>query len=701
MSEPPTIDSAVALEAWLKGRSPWLAAILANRIALRVAPLGLADAIRLGPAVANRQTLSVLRALALGRCEGDLMVRPRAINASILAADAADDAAAITTDYTTRADAAYYVAGAAARASYAATITDANNAATTAEHLAYYTVHPNHAAGTAAFTGGDAYAGDAAFWTALNQDIVFAHESDTEKAHTLLALPLWPDQPPREFTLAWQATRSDPDAQQLWSEWHRWYDRRLKGRKSEWGLNARGEREMARRLIEADEAFWQAGEEDPATVNAQLAAWRRDLTPERKPKPTPDNAPGKIDFFISYTSPDDAMAREVVAVLEGAGFTTFAMFKDIPAGEFTRELNRGLGASHAMFALYSQAYMASPHCMAELEYAYVRAKRGEARYLRPLELQHCERPPLAETTVYQSLVGQPPDARRELILKLARAGEQKLDRDELLERARKLASPDVSVGPLGKLEMAQNPASDTPETPGALADALRKLKLLLPGVVAGFQPNHPALIKVNLGIYCDTLRSEGERAAWGDLDRVMVHAESEFRGAEPTMFGDGLRDQIGECFAVHHKLMASLREAPERHNVLAELRVDEDAPSDAIREVVDAAQAAFEGLAADGVTAPSFDAGAQKLVQQGRDIQYAPPSAPAPEPALPELTEERIATATLDDIQLAPQSPRKGVLIGTWSVLRTTLDVVSKLPGTVSAVGLIEHAIQLLLRLIY
>ena len=41
---------------------------------------------------------------------------------------------------------------------------------------------------------------------------------------------------------------------------------------------------MARRLIEADEEFWKRGEEDPATVSAQLAAWRKELTPERLPK---------------------------------------------------------------------------------------------------------------------------------------------------------------------------------------------------------------------------------------------------------------------------------------------------------------------------------------------------------------------------------------------------------------------------------
>ncbi len=41
---------------------------------------------------------------------------------------------------------------------------------------------------------------------------------------------------------------------------------------------------MARRLIEADEAFWKRGEEDPAFVNAQIAAWRRELTPERLPR---------------------------------------------------------------------------------------------------------------------------------------------------------------------------------------------------------------------------------------------------------------------------------------------------------------------------------------------------------------------------------------------------------------------------------
>lgn len=96
-----------------------------------------------------------------------------------------------------------------------------------------------------------------------------------------LVRPLWLTPRPRWFEDAlgeayalWNRERSS------WSRWDDWYVRRLEGQPNEWPLPPEQDREMARRLLEADEDFWKRGEEDPAFVNAQIGAWLEELAPK-------------------------------------------------------------------------------------------------------------------------------------------------------------------------------------------------------------------------------------------------------------------------------------------------------------------------------------------------------------------------------------------------------------------------------------
>jgi hypothetical protein len=111
------------------------------------------------------------------------------------------------------------------------------------------------------------------------------------------------------------------------------------------------------------------------------------------------------EFFLSYSTKDEDVARRVVAVLESAGKSVFALFKDIPIGSnFVIEINRGL-RSNRTIALLSPAYESSKHCQAEWSAAYAADPDGSKRKLIPLLIKHTELQFLARQVVYANLVG--------------------------------------------------------------------------------------------------------------------------------------------------------------------------------------------------------------------------------------------------------------------------------------------------------
>lgn len=123
------------------------------------------------------------------------------------------------------------------------------------------------------------------------------------------------------------------------------------------------------------------------------------------------------DFFISYSSKDVTTAGVVVQILEQAGYSVLAQFKDFSAGSnFVTEMQTGLERAGRFVALLSPAYFASKHCQAEWSAAYNRDPSGEQRYLVQFLIEEASLPPLARQIVYRSIVGLDGDARRIAVL---------------------------------------------------------------------------------------------------------------------------------------------------------------------------------------------------------------------------------------------------------------------------------------------
>lgn len=236
----------------------------------------------------------------------------------------------------------------------------------------------------------DACAAPSTVYVALSADAT-EMQADWSKAADVLTRPLWSTGQPdwaKKATAHFLETLQK--AGDDWDVWARWYQDRLDG--------VPPDPDFILAIARIPEADWDKG---PAHVNAII----KRLEEARK---RPEEA-GKA-FFISYASNDEAKAREIAGILDEAGHSTFAMFKDIPPGaNFVTEMQRGLMATLAdkgrVVALYSPAYVASDHCQAEWNTAYAADPSGTERTLLPFLIHPTELWPLARQGVYKSLVG--------------------------------------------------------------------------------------------------------------------------------------------------------------------------------------------------------------------------------------------------------------------------------------------------------
>src|ERR1700722_2011998 len=82
------------------------------------------------------------------------------------------------------------------------------------------------------------------------------------------------------------------------------------------------------------------------------------------------DAPGTPDVFISYASPDIAVADAVCAALEREGVVCWVAPRDVLPGDFYADaIVRAIDASRAIIIVLSKSAVASPHVLREVERA--------------------------------------------------------------------------------------------------------------------------------------------------------------------------------------------------------------------------------------------------------------------------------------------------------------------------------------------
>ncbi|MGE3692279.1 MAG: toll/interleukin-1 receptor domain-containing protein [Novosphingobium sp.] len=654
------IKSDEDLKSWLADKPSELSAALASRIALRILPFGITlfERANLHLKVRNRLILAMLRNIVISRSAQYYPDREIAEAVKANAARASSALERATVDPRT---------SAAVRAISATRAVAAESAAFNAAVATGENSKLDHSASMV----WDQISGDCAEWDIGNQTI-----------GTFLACPLsmsgsFDPFGPLERPLFAESQIEKGD----WSNWIAWYDLKLKGSSSEWGLPPEQDAEMARRLIEADENFWKRGEENPAWLNAELGRWLEELRTPVEFAASPQR------YFISYASADEAMAKEVAEVLAGAGLDSFAMFKDIgPGSNFVVEMNRGLAESGHFIALYSDAYFGSDHFQAEWATAYNRDPSGKRTQIRAFLLEPCELTPLARQVVYKQLHQLDKAERKLAILDWLRWEPAKRSPGEVLKLAGEMVSPQPQISASGKITVAPNPAFDVASNPQDLIDPGRQLRVLLHTTLPMLDGNQFKFLRNNFDACHDELTAHGRNSSWGMLDRLMRNAQTSYRSTDPREFDPGLIAQIDDIFSLFAKCMTALEKADERFRELHGIEIDEVVGGNAISEPVGDFEKAAGLLAAAELTEPSFDQAMEQLVELGREQEYPPP----PTPSVPSEAVSGRKAWWIGALGIAKE---------TWNLLGSTASIASH-PAAKAAVEVLGKAIAKLLELL-
>jgi hypothetical protein len=125
----------------------------------------------------------------------------------------------------------------------------------------------------------------------------------------------------------------------------------------------------------------------------------------------------KIDFFISYSSVDEAWAKWVAWILEEKGIPTTLQAWDFAAGSnFVLEMQRAASESSRTIGILSPDYLESKFAAPEWAAAFANDPKGLKRSLVLVRVRECEAPGLLKAIVHIDLVGREEDEARERLL---------------------------------------------------------------------------------------------------------------------------------------------------------------------------------------------------------------------------------------------------------------------------------------------
>lgn len=334
----------------------------------------------------------------------------------------------------------------------------------------------------------------------------------------------------------------------------------------------------------------------------------------------------KIDFFISYSTGNEAEAREINGYLDDAGYSTIAQFKDFAVGSnFVIEMQEGLERGARAIVLLSPDYVASDHCRAEWAALYNMDPLGKGRKLVPLLLKPASLNRLARQIVYKSLFGLKFEQRRAAVLEAIGHRAHPLPPDMLRGRLAETASPDVAPTSDGRLDVVPNAVYDRPVFDADLQDLPETLRTLCSVIQASLPDNSPRTIAPSLQAYGSHLTERGARPIVGLLAILAEALQRDVRSAEFDLWGDGLASQFTSFFSCHSKFITHFPHSQERDEVMAANEIDEDrASGKEFLQPIEKVAEAFDELNAIGGTTPAFERVIQDSLQRAKDIDSLP-----------------------------------------------------------------------------
>jgi hypothetical protein len=112
------------------------------------------------------------------------------------------------------------------------------------------------------------------------------------------------------------------------------------------------------------------------------------------------------DFFISYTSADEAWAEWIAWMLEAAGFSVTVQKWDFrPGSNFVLEMQRAAAGCTRTIAVLSPDFLRSVYSAPEWAVAFAGDPQGTEHKLVPVRIAECKPEGLLKATVHIDLVG--------------------------------------------------------------------------------------------------------------------------------------------------------------------------------------------------------------------------------------------------------------------------------------------------------
>lgn len=400
------------------------------------------------------------------------------------------------------------------------------------------------------------------------------------------------------------------------------------------------------RIAREDNVFWErdpdevmkdiagrlrgdlSGQLPSVSANGDLAVQKTVYDGNFEPVFACGSSEAKIDFFVSYSTKNETVAREINSYLEDAGYSTIAQFKDFQVGSnFVIEMQEGLERGARAIALLSSDYVASDHCRAEWAAIYNMDPIGKKRKLVSFLLEPTELNKLQRQIVYRSLIGLKQDARREAVLDAIRHVPEVIPQNQLKRKLADIASPTVAVTADGKIDVTPNAKYDLAVSSTDLLDLPEILRNLCSVIERSLPENSPKSIGPSFEYYRRHLEERGARPIVGLLGILVTALTKEFESADFEFWGAGLSELFERFFANHSKFLGHFPRLGEREQTFAEAEIDEvEASGDDLVQPVQSVADVVEELKGIGKVTPGLERVVRGQVKIARDISNLPPN---------------------------------------------------------------------------
>lgn len=401
----------------------------------------------------------------------------------------------------------------------------------------------------------------AAFSFCAEADLKWLEKNINLPPQKLLAVPLWHNKK-NPLSNEWQLLiKTLIELEPNWQFWINYYQSKLNGTLHD-KFQENQQEEIYYKISTFPRELWESGSE---LLNGQIA----ELLKEYKNN--------DYDFFLSYSTRDEAIAKRITKIIEPKGHTVFAQFKDMPVGSnFMTEMQEGLENSSKFICLYSENYWTSDYCQQEWNAAITFDPRGKKRKIIPFLISESAIPPLARPLVYKNLIGLNDEEFQKAVL-------EAIESDGVItsEQARKVAKETISPEPFinddQELDIRANEAYDQQRVTEDLLDMPDLQSNIIEILLAHCEKSNsvPSVVKNSLNKYLAELTKNNIQARVTVLDDAVDFLEIQMEEENAEVWLDKTIEKgLSKLLYNHSKIKSHFPLDPIRQENYKEAPID-------------------------------------------------------------------------------------------------------------------------------